>query len=82
MQRRTMVLEGGESSGMHHFWTTRHVLQHTDSAWVHLYLGVLKAFVIHISCIVALRAIRNRHHKDRNGSVFSFFVHQFFTKQR
>lgn len=47
-----------------------------------MYLGVLKAFVVHISCMVSLSAVRNRQHNDRNGSVFSFSVYTYFGIER
>jgi hypothetical protein len=72
MQRRTMDLEGGETSGIHLFWTTRHVLLHTDGAWVHDVSrgteGIRRTYQVHG------RAPRGTKPASQRPQWFSFFV--------
>ena len=67
-----MDLEGGETSGMHLFWITRHVLLHTDGAWVHDVPrgteGIRRTYQLHG------RAPRGTKPASQRPQWFSFFV--------
>ena len=76
-----MDLEGGEMSGLHLFGPRVMCCSTRMVRGYMMYTGVRKAFVVPMSCMIALRAVRNRHHRDRNGSVFSFFIYTYFGKE-